>query len=59
MRHAFEVDAFELSSRAEKKVRDKAIKSLAAFLSENSENEIPSSEMKKLWKGIFYCECTQ
>nr|AAZ14904.1 conserved hypothetical protein [Coprinellus disseminatus] len=39
----------------EKKVRDKAIKSLAAFLSENSDNEIPPSEMKRLWKGIFYC----
>jgi hypothetical protein len=59
MLRAFKVEAFELSSHAEKKVRDKAIKSLAAFLSENSENEIPSSEMKKLWKGIFYCECIQ
>ncbi|KAF5323517.1 hypothetical protein D9611_005657 [Ephemerocybe angulata] len=39
----------------EKKVRDRAIKSLSAFLSENSDNEIPPQEMTKLWKGIFYC----
>ncbi|KAL0068674.1 hypothetical protein AAF712_004390 [Marasmius tenuissimus] len=38
----------------EKKTRDKAIKNLAAFLSD-PENEIPKSEMAKLWKGIFYC----
>ncbi|ESK90900.1 ribosomal rna processing protein [Moniliophthora roreri MCA 2997] len=39
----------------EKKVRDKAIKNLAAFLSDPEQNEISKSEMLKLWKGIFYC----
>ncbi|KAL0579446.1 hypothetical protein V5O48_002552 [Marasmius crinis-equi] len=38
----------------EKKTRDKAIKNLAAFLSD-PENEVPKAEMAKLWKGIFYC----
>lgn len=38
----------------EKKVRDKAIKNLAAFLSD-TENELPEAEINKLWKGIFYC----
>ncbi|KAF5388539.1 hypothetical protein D9757_004658 [Collybiopsis confluens] len=39
----------------EKKTRDKAIKTLSIFLSDDSRDEIPSSEMAKLWKGIFYC----
>ncbi|KAG1754901.1 Nop52-domain-containing protein [Suillus paluster] len=41
---------------SEKKTRDKAVKSLAAFLSNHdSENVLPDLEMAKLWKGIFYC----
>lgn len=40
---------------AEKKTRDKAVKNLAAFLSEAPENALSKSEMDKLWKGIFYC----
>jgi ribosomal RNA-processing protein 1 len=39
----------------EKKTRDKAIKTLSVFLSDESRVEIPKSEMAKLWKGIFYC----
>lgn len=43
----------------DKKTRDKAIKSLTAFLSESSTHNdgagLPKSEMTKLWKGIFYC----
>ncbi|KAK7058396.1 hypothetical protein VNI00_002030 [Paramarasmius palmivorus] len=39
----------------EKKVRDKAIKNLIAFLSDAEQNELPEQEMIKLWKGIFYC----
>ncbi|CDO73074.1 hypothetical protein BN946_scf185007.g128 [Trametes cinnabarina] len=39
----------------DKKTRDKAIKSLAAFLSDPSRDVLPKSEMAKLWKGIFYC----
>jgi hypothetical protein len=31
------------------------VKNLAAFLSEAPENAVSSSEMDKLWKGIFYC----
>lgn len=42
-------------SFVEKKTRDKAIKTLSIFLSDESRDEIPKSEMKKLWKGIFYC----
>ncbi|KAI6153882.1 Nop52-domain-containing protein, partial [Pisolithus tinctorius] len=40
---------------SEKKTRDKAVKNLAAFLSDDENNEIPDLEMAKLWKGIFYC----
>ncbi|KIJ53456.1 hypothetical protein M422DRAFT_222082 [Sphaerobolus stellatus SS14] len=40
---------------SDKKVRDKAIKSLSAFLSNNSKEPLPKSELAKLWKGIFYC----
>ncbi|KAI9068693.1 Nop52-domain-containing protein [Trametes sanguinea] len=39
----------------DKKTRDKAIKNLAAFLSDPSRDVLPKSEMTKLWKGIFYC----
>ncbi|CAL1694115.1 unnamed protein product [Somion occarium] len=39
----------------DKKTRDKAIKSLATFLSDPSKDELPKLEMAKLWKGIFYC----
>ncbi|KAG1783542.1 Nop52-domain-containing protein [Suillus placidus] len=40
---------------SEKKTRDKAVKNLAVFLSNDSENVLPDLEMAKLWKGIFYC----
>ncbi|KAI6115298.1 hypothetical protein EV401DRAFT_79956 [Pisolithus croceorrhizus] len=40
---------------SEKKTRDKAVKNLAVFLSDDESNEIPDIEMAKLWKGIFYC----
>ncbi|KAL4252472.1 RRP1 family protein [Abortiporus biennis] len=40
---------------SDKKTRDKAVKSLAAFLSDPSRDELPKLEMAKLWKGIFYC----
>ncbi|KAH9913329.1 Nop52-domain-containing protein [Epithele typhae] len=39
----------------DKKTRDKAIKSLAAFLSDPAREALPKAEMAKLWKGIFYC----
>ncbi|KAL1951142.1 hypothetical protein VTO73DRAFT_291 [Trametes versicolor] len=39
----------------DKKTRDKAIKNLAAFLSDPSRDALPKAEMTKLWKGIFYC----
>ncbi|KXN88781.1 hypothetical protein AN958_06650 [Leucoagaricus sp. SymC.cos] len=39
----------------EKKTRDKAVKNLAAFLSEAPEDALSKTEMDKLWKGIFYC----
>ncbi|PSS29624.1 hypothetical protein PHLCEN_2v2772 [Hermanssonia centrifuga] len=39
----------------DKATRDKAIKNLSAFLSTESTNALPKSEMTKLWKGIFYC----
>ncbi|KII93163.1 hypothetical protein PLICRDRAFT_87582 [Plicaturopsis crispa FD-325 SS-3] len=39
----------------DKKTRDKAIKNLASFLSNSSEDVLPKTEMTKLWKGIFYC----
>ncbi|KAJ7110043.1 Nop52-domain-containing protein [Mycena epipterygia] len=39
----------------DKKTRDKAIKSLAAFLSDDSQDPISKPDMDKLWKGIFYC----
>ena len=39
----------------DKKTRDKAIKSLASFLSDPAREALPKSEMAKLWKGVFYC----
>ncbi|KDN49078.1 hypothetical protein RSAG8_02431, partial [Rhizoctonia solani AG-8 WAC10335] len=39
----------------EKKTRDKAIKSLAIFLSDDSQKSMTPSERAKLWKGLFYC----
>jgi Nucleolar protein,Nop52 len=39
----------------DKKTRDKAIKSLSVFLSNNSQEPLPKSELDKLWKGLFYC----
>jgi len=40
---------------SDKKTRDKAVRSLAKFLSESHEKALPKPEMAKLWKGIFYC----
>lgn len=41
----------------EKKTRDGAIKSLAAFIAQRAATQpIGQEEMAKLWKGIFYCE---
>ncbi|KAJ6503362.1 nucleolar protein,Nop52-domain-containing protein [Mycena vitilis] len=39
----------------DKKTRDKAIKSLSAFLADDAQEPISKPEMDKLWKGIFYC----
>ncbi|KAJ7103355.1 nucleolar protein,Nop52-domain-containing protein [Mycena belliarum] len=39
----------------DKKTRDKAIKSLSVFLSDDSQEPISKPDMNKLWKGIFYC----
>ncbi|CEL56115.1 Ribosomal RNA processing protein 1 homolog B OS=Homo sapiens GN=RRP1B PE=1 SV=3 [Rhizoctonia solani AG-1 IB] len=39
----------------EKKTRDKAIKSLATFLSDDSQKSMSPLERAKLWKGLFYC----
>ncbi|KAF8167625.1 nucleolar protein,Nop52-domain-containing protein [Crassisporium funariophilum] len=39
----------------DKKTRDKAIKNLSLFLSDDAHNVIPKPDMDKLWKGIFYC----
>ncbi|EMD41841.1 hypothetical protein CERSUDRAFT_42980 [Gelatoporia subvermispora B] len=39
----------------DKKTRDKAVKNLAAFLSDPSRDVLPKTEISKLWKGIFYC----
>ena len=51
--NAFEYVAY---AKEDKKTRDKAIKSLATFLSDPSHSDLPKLEMAKLWKGIFYCE---
>lgn len=42
----------------EKRVRDRAIHSLAAFVLKSAEEtglSLEPSELSKLWKGIFYC----
>ncbi|KAI0318993.1 ribosomal RNA processing protein [Amylostereum chailletii] len=43
------------TSLADKRTRDKAIKSLSTFLSNSDHAEISQKDMSKLWKGIFYC----
>jgi hypothetical protein len=42
----------------DKATRDKAIKGLAAFLSEPANARMSEKDMAKLWKGIFYCALT-
>ncbi|KAH7886085.1 nucleolar protein,Nop52-domain-containing protein, partial [Phlebopus sp. FC_14] len=39
----------------EKRTRDKAVKNLAIFLSNDATTLISDIEMARLWKGIFYC----
>ncbi|KAI5121317.1 hypothetical protein M0805_003784 [Coniferiporia weirii] len=39
----------------DKSTRDKAVKSLATFLSSPDHDSLSELEMSKLWKGIFYC----
>lgn len=39
----------------EKKVRDGAVRSLASFLAQNGVHSLSDLELRKLWKGIFYC----
>jgi hypothetical protein len=47
---------WKLNISTDKKTRDKAVKNLANFLSNSSQDAaIPDLEMAKLWKGIFYC----
>lgn len=44
----------------EKRVRDRAIRSLAAFVLKSAEEtglSLEPKELSKLWKGIFYCKC--
>ena len=53
MVHSF---TYVLLTIADKRTRDKAVKSLASFLSSREQDVLPSAEMAKLWKGIFYCE---
>jgi ribosomal RNA-processing protein 1 len=43
------------NASSDKKTRDKAVKNLAVFLSNSSQNVLPDLEMATLWKGIFYC----
>lgn len=40
---------------AEKRTRDSAVKSLAAFLAKSGADPIAPLELAKLWQGIFYC----
>ncbi|KAG8933482.1 hypothetical protein FRC02_011771 [Tulasnella sp. 418] len=40
---------------SDKKTRDKAVKSLAAFLSNTGEKPLSKLDMAKLWKGLFFC----
>ncbi|WVQ95804.1 hypothetical protein IAU59_002903 [Kwoniella sp. CBS 9459] len=50
-------------AHTDKKVRDRAVASLVAFLSQGGDTEgesssyvrLSESEMAKLWKGLFYC----
>ncbi|OCF33553.1 ribosomal RNA-processing protein 1 [Kwoniella heveanensis CBS 569] len=50
-------------AHTDKKVRDRAVASLVAFLSQGGDTEgesssyvrLSDSEMAKLWKGLFYC----
>lgn len=39
----------------EKSVRDGAVRSLRAFLATNGAHNLSELELKKLWKGLFYC----
>lgn len=41
---------------SDKKTRDKAVKNLAAFLTDSERPHLSNHELDKLWKGIFYCE---
>lgn len=43
----------------EKKIRDGAIKSLAKYLAQSDREPLSEADMSKLWKGIFYCECSR
>ncbi|QRV80305.1 ribosomal RNA processing protein 1 [Ceratobasidium sp. AG-Ba] len=40
---------------SEKKTRDKAVKALAVFLSDESQASMSALDRAKLWKGLFYC----
>ncbi|KAG8765801.1 hypothetical protein FRC12_007286 [Ceratobasidium sp. 428] len=40
----------------DKKTRDKAIKALAVFLSDESQASMSAVDRAKLWKGLFYCK---
>ncbi|KAK4686819.1 ribosomal RNA-processing protein 1, partial [Tremellales sp. Uapishka_1] len=49
-------------AHTDKKIRDRAVENLAAFLSRGGESgesstyvNLSESEMAKLWKGLFYC----
>lgn len=54
--HSFLNNSSSGDTSADKKTRDKAVKNLAAFLSDPDRPHISNHEMDKLWKGIFYCE---
>ena len=41
---------------SDKKTRDKAVKNLAAFLTDSERPHLSNHELDKLWKGIFYSE---
>lgn len=40
----------------EKRVRDKGFRMLSSWL--QKQNELSELDWAKLWKGLFYCECT-
>ncbi|KDQ15683.1 hypothetical protein BOTBODRAFT_108450 [Botryobasidium botryosum FD-172 SS1] len=40
---------------SDKKIRDKAVEQLTAFLSDEPNAKMPEPEMRKLWKALFYC----